>query len=231
MRLTLIGLMVCLFACSSEIKRPSTFTDSDAGVFSKVDASVPTPTPTYVDAGPDTDLPPVYDPCRVTFNKPVTVGSADAQNCLVERYCADSLGNTALVDMYDTCHSIPCRWGLACNLGDPQVFCLPENVQSSVEYADEICSSPIVLVAFSNGKPQTKFVGLSVDLVQEAGVSHCVDIHPIGLPWFDDGNMYYLTRDHDGGTACNFQYIGFPGLKFYYLNPTSVDPSLYFVKQ
>ncbi len=176
------------------------------------------------------DLQPAYNPCVKVTQVPVTSGSQQAQMCLTNENCTDSLGRTYTDVLYDSCHNIYCQWKLACNNGNPKTFCLPDNEQSSPEYADDSCTIPIALVQILNGKPASRYVGLdnyhSPDGgFSDGGADHCVDDYTIGRPWIGDTPYAFW------GGMCNPTPIGFPGIKLYFLSASPVDPSTQFVEQ
>lgn len=224
-----IASWVCACAVGSSESSATPRTSSDAGLDSQPDVTAPV-SATITDAGQDVNAP--YQTCVTTTTKLVTTGSAQAQQCLTEQYCTDSLGQTYLRNLHDSCHSMDCRWGLSCS--GMQIYCLPENEQSSPEYADDACQQAIVLAEFKNGSPVSQYVGLdefaaNTDAGADAGWYSCEDIYTIGKAWVDNGDMYYLSLEN-GTWTCNPTYLNFPGTKLYHLG-TKVDPSTHFVEQ
>jgi hypothetical protein len=230
MKLGLISLAIASLVCACAIgssQSPATAQVSDAGLDSQPDITAPI----VVDV-PDAGQDASYQECATITSKPVTTGSAQAQNCLTEQYCTDSLGQTYLRNLHDSCHDLDCRWALSCS--GLKTYCLPENEQSSPEYADDLCTKPIALVAFKNGQPTSKYVGLdqfasNVD-AGDAGWYSCVDIYTITNPWKGTGDMYYLSLDN-GTWTCNSTYLQFPGTKMYYLSSSPINTASQFVER
>jgi len=235
MKLGLISLALLLCACSSAEKPSSTFVDSDASRVIQPDAGTPTPDP-IVDAGVEEEAAPGYQSCATSYTRPVTTGSDQAQRCLTQVYCTDSMNQTYLFHLVDSCHGdMACDWGLAC---DGHTYCLPENDQSSPEYADDTCTKPIAFVMFKNGTPASKYVGLdqfipTSDAGLDAGYTECRNIYTITTPWKDNGEMYYLAKSYSDPNSweCFPTYVNFPGLKLYYLSKDPINPATLFVQQ
>lgn len=235
MKLGLISLALLLCACSSAERPSSTFVDSDASRVNQPEASTPTPAP-IVDAGVEEEAAPGYQACATSNTVPVTTGSDQAQRCLTQVYCTDSLNQTYLVHLIDSCHGdMPCEWGLAC---DGHTYCLPQNDQSSPEYADDTCTRPIAFVEFKNGSPVSKYVGLdefasNTDAGADAGWYSCRNIYTITSQWKDNGEMYYLAKSYTDPNSweCFPTYVNFPGLKLYYLRSTPENPAALFTPQ
>lgn len=227
MKLGLITLL-CLCACGSH--RPDSFTTGksdpivDAGLLpapndagSDVTVSVP------VDAGTDSRYPS-YNGCVTHLDSPT------AYPRLTEKTCTDSLGNTYSDGYWDSQLQLMCRFRLSC---DMKVHCLPENEQSSPEYADEACTKPIAMAEYKNGQPVSGYVGLdqyaSNQDAGDAGWYSCMDVYSIASAWKDTGVMYYLSLEAEGWT-CLPTYINFLGTKMYYLSANPVNPAM-FVEQ
>lgn len=234
MKLGLLCLVVASMVACTSGPGLSTISQADAAEADIPDSGVDTSV-SVVDA-PDAavqDATAPYQECVSTSTKPVTTGSAVAQRCLTENYCTDSLGQTYLVDLYDSCHNMNCRWGLSCS--GLKVYCLPENEQSSPEYADDVCTKPIALAEVKNGTPVSNYVGIdefasNVD-AGDAGWYSCVNVFAINptKSWSGDV-MYYLSLEN-GTWNCNPTYLNFPGTKMYYLSYSPVNPATLFVEQ
>ena len=230
MKQALVGTAFILCACGSSQVNNTMPSAPDTGT-SEVSDAGPESLPT-MDAE-DKEVP--YQPCVTSFSKPVTYGSADAQKCLVERYCTSSYGDTYLDDLWDNCHLLACQWKLGCQ--GLKIYCLPDAEQSSPTYADDQCTQPMAMVPVKGGLPVTNYIGLdttasNADAGPDADWSYCVSIYTLAGPWADDGIMYYLFRQ---GSNWNCTATGYypmvPGFKFYYINPTVVDLPSNFVAQ
>lgn len=225
-RLLVLTLVALLCACANGVEYdPISNIASDAA-----------PPPPQSDAGkavtPVSDAAITTDSAFPTYVPCVTeVSKATAYPRLTEKVCTDSLDNTYSDGYLDIQLNLKCRWGLTCEL---KTRCLPENDQSSPEYADDTCTKPIAMVVFKNGEPLDKYVGLdqfavNTDAGTDAGWYSCRNIYTIASPWRDNGTMFYRSLD-DGAWTCNPTYINFLGLKMYYLSSSPIDPSI-FVEQ
>lgn len=224
MKLGLLAFaLVALFcACANGVEYdPISNVASDAAPpVVQTDAGSPIVTP-IADAAVDTK--PIYNPCAVKVDK------ATVYPRLTEKVCTDSLGQSYLDGFWDSDLKLMCRFRLSC---DMKTRCLPENEQSSPEYANDSCTDTIAMVEFKNGTPVEPYVGLdkyaSNTDAGDAGWYSCVETYSIGRAWVDNGMMYYLSLE-DGSWVCNPTYINFPGLKLYHLG-SLVDPGI-FVEQ
>jgi hypothetical protein len=159
-----------------------------------------------------------YNPCVVRASSQVMTGSEQAKECLTQHLCIDSNGESYVSSLWDSCHGWQCRWRLACS--NNVIYCAPDNTQSGPEYSDDTCMTPIVLAPIN--KPPL-YVGIQ-KWVDDGG--YCYEYYALTTPYKGDDLTYYLSQ----GT-CNAETIDFPGIEFWNVNPTPVDPSSLFTSR
>lgn len=167
------------------------------------------------DAGIDT-RPPPYVSCATEEDIPTSYPR------LTERHCTDSNGVAYVRGYLDGALGIDCRWGMAADL---KVRCLPENQQSSPEYADDLCQDAIALVVVNHTVPLANYIGLET-YVGDGGTNYTT-VYNLGKVWHGD-IMYYNSLEGDTW-VCNPTYLAFPGTALYYVG-SEVNPSTFVAK-
>lgn len=100
-------LSLSLSACDITSNSPTDTNPQDSG--SSADVTLDSsPDTGVVEAGYDGP----YHSCVSSFNQPLTTGSAEAIQCLLQHYCVDSSGVTTAAYLIDSCHgNLPCQMG------------------------------------------------------------------------------------------------------------------------
>ena len=192
-------------------------TDSGQPVDATVDSTyVDVDTTLYPDEGIE-EASAAQQPCTGVYNVPIGTGSAAARACLEYAYC-ESGDASELYGIYDTCHALSCDWGVSCT--DGLTYCLPVNLQGSLEYGDLNCVEEVVLVGVdSSGGPVTPYAGVPSALDSGAG---CVDTYLVGQPLRCLPNLGCITY-YNAPQGCMQDVFAFNHSSWFYLGALVTD--------